>query len=302
MGKISIGCEGDTVMHVLINPILTCNLKCEYCYLQSDIIKKVLDKHKLKGKQKTAEEWFNGLTWLENETEIITLIDISGGEPTLWKDLSKFLDLVPTKIIIGVTTNAINISEEFLKIDEKRKKNSWLTISTHLDENGNIYEKTLENLKKLEEANFILRVNFVAYPKQVLKYEDVKKSVSGFKLCPQSPIHLEVCVNYKKKPFEFELPKETEKEVEYMIKNLHPGDLSSIKYSLYRKYPSRCVKGSSYLVVVENGDIYECLGYFFEEKKKLGNIFEKKLYRLPENPINCDIFCPCAQNFRGDLH
>jgi len=267
-------------MKALLMPTLDCNLKCEYCYLQGsktkELVKSFRDYHK-------ANEWISGLKWFEKEFGDIDSVDISGGEPFLYDDMIPLIKLVLTKYgRINITSNLELLPEDFFKLDPF---NIGITVSLHLDEHAHVRKKFLEMMSRLKAKGFRFTINFVGHPNQIDRFEMIVNLSNTFGV----GVHLEPYVDYN-----------TEK-MKFSIETNHyytESDIAGIEYSKKRKYPSDCNIVGKYAVFLPNGDVYPCFGMMFKGDLKMANIFDRVVYEKPKNPLKCNVFCPCAQNYR----
>jgi MoaA/NifB/PqqE/SkfB family radical SAM enzyme len=235
-----------------------------------------------------VNDWLDGIQWLSTAIEPVETIDISGGEPFLYPDLIELINKIPNKIWVGLTTNGVMLTSDFLNIKEDRARRMNITASLHLDALGEIPDYFEGRVGELIKSGFMVTVNFVAYKKQVHKIPEVQK------LCERigAICHIEPHIDYSKRDFSVgEIPAD-------IVFSFDRETFSNLKKTENRKIPSNCWIGTSYLWITPNGDIFQCLGYFLSDKPRIGNIFEKKIDRIPEKPTMCDVFCACAQNWR----
>lgn len=267
-------------MKVLLLPTLRCNLSCDYCYLQGiktrGTIEKLSDFHQ-------SIEWIDGLEWFENVYGEIDSIDFSGGEPFLYRDIMHLLiELLKKHGSVNLTSNLELIPDEFFELDPHM---IGLTVSLHLKD-GRARKRFIETMKRLRERGFRFNINFVGHPSQIEKFEQVLDIAGNFGV----GAHLEPYVNYKSESPDFSI-----KDNPYYTEE----DRRGIEYSENREYPTDCNIFGKYAVIAPNGNVYPCLGMMFENRHLLGNIFDRTISTASDNkPIKCDIFCPCAQNYR----
>ena len=267
-------------MKAVLFPTLECNLRCSYCYLHGKKTRPIVDS--LKGVH-YWNEWIDGLKWFEKNVCEIDSIDFSGGEPFLYKDIIPLLKGLLQKYgRLNLTSNLEKIPDEFYNLDPFV---IGMTVSLHLDEHGRVRKNFLETMKRLRDKHFRFVINFVGYPKQIDRFEYVSNVAATF----GTGAHLEPYIDYNSDITGFSIT-DSPYYSEY--------DKQGIEYSMKRKYPTDCNIIGKYAIFMPNGDVYPCLGMMFEKKYRLANIFEKTMYDKSENPIKCDIFCPCAQNFR----
>jgi len=275
-------------MHVVINPTFICNLHCEYCYLQTGVFREEKLSHSVPPSTHDYNDWLDGLLWLENEFGRIETVDISGGEPFLYPYIIKLINRIPERMWVGLTTNTFVAKDKIIEISTERRKRMNVVASLHLTDDLEINPAFVENVKYIRKAGFNVIVNFVAYKRQAHKIPEVRDICNKLGVF----LHIEPHIDYSKRQFSLG---EIGEEVLSALDTETRSNLSKIQE---RKIPSECWIGTSYLWVVPNGDIFQCLGYFLSGKSRIGNIFERKIDSKPSVPVMCDIFCPCAQNWR----
>lgn len=130
---------------------LGCNLRCAYCWAQ----KKVWHPVKF-GKFYTPKEVSDKLNKMN-----ISLVRVSGGEPTICKEhLLELISLIPKNRLFILETNGILLDEEYIK-DLKQFENIYVRISLKgIDENtfelitginGTFFQNQLNALKLLRK-------------------------------------------------------------------------------------------------------------------------------------------------------
>lgn len=275
-------------MKIVICPTFSCNLKCPYCYLNADGTRGTVKKQLIIST--TADDWIEGILWLEKEFEEINIIDISGGEPLLYEQIKELIEKIPLRIFLGLTTNLLLANQGLSNISSERKNRIHLIISAHLTEDKILSDEFIENAKQLKKHFSNSIINFVGYHGYRDKIDYIKQISKELGI----PLHFEPRIDYSDKPkFAVETLSDN-----IITKEFSMQDFVSIKRAIRRNIPSECYIGHSYMWIIPNGDIYQCLGQFLAEKKPIGNIFTKKIYERPKKLIVCDLFCPCAQNWR----
>lgn len=299
MGEVNIGCKGVAErMKVLLLPSLSCNLKCEYCYLNSKKTSGVIDEMRTYHTRVLSPSFYmKSLDWLYEEYgEPIESVDVSGGEPFLYSGMVELADRIRTKYgSISITSNLEKIPDEFFKL---KPNGIFITASAHL-EDGKIRQGFIEKLKALKDNGFHFGLNFVAYPKQILSFEKCKNIAKQF----GTYCHLEPYVNYNSEKTAFgEFENEDDKR--YFEDNITMPDATGMGLAKERGTNEiLCGVAREYVVISENGNVWPCLGMMFERRNMMANIFKKETYLKKKDvvPLKCDIFCPCAQNYRDGI-
>jgi len=137
--------------------------------------------------------------------------------------------------------------------------------------------------------------NYVAYPGQSKFYAKVLNFAQSIGV-PYT--HLEPYIDYDSPETKFG-NNYSRDESEFVRDSLYENDKLAMEGEIKRDRTNGCNVLNTFILIDPLGDIYPCQGMLFENKNKLGNIFEKKLDDLSKyKPLPCDLFCPCAQNFR----
>ena len=275
-------------MRVVMSPTFRCNLKCEYCYIHEDGTKDIVAAHE-ETIEHTPDDWLEGLLWMEEQYERIQTIDITGGEPYLYHGLIEFVNKIPGRIFLGLTTNTSKLGERGISgIKDERKKNMHVCISLHLGKHKEIPEHYFAAVREIGNAGFRSSVvNFVAYHKQSFYIEMARMFAKKMNM----PIHIEPHIDYKDPVMHFG-------KFMDIFDEFSETDKNAIASALKRPVPFECGIGHSYVWITPDGDIYPCMGLLFAGEKRLGNIFEKVIEREMPVPYTCNSFCTCAQNWR----
>jgi len=141
-------------LSVSLNPTTRCNLKCNYCVSSIFLGEAPIFKNEL-----TAKQW---LEILLNYKPKIKFVVISGGEPSIYKDIVPLVDgLTKNKIAVRILTNLT--SRRLLGVDN----NPYVRFYTTLHYGFVDLDKFLENLR-LYKNKFLVSVNeFEGKPKMI---------------------------------------------------------------------------------------------------------------------------------------
>jgi organic radical activating enzyme len=126
---------------IIIYPTLRCNLKCVYCVNEYD----PKNNHIHEYNEISGHEWLKIIKKTNCEEIIIT-----GGEPTLYKDLFEIINHFDSKIIIKIYTNFLFNADLF---KNKLTRNVILLGSYHPSRFS--IESTLKTIKTLTEDHRI---------------------------------------------------------------------------------------------------------------------------------------------------
>jgi len=234
-------------MRIIFLPTVRCNLYCEYCYMQ---------KLNLQFEEHSCKEWLQVFKKFPP-----SIVDISGGEPTVYPEFIKLVNNFPKKHKLALSTNLTQSLDYYKKIKIKFLS---VTCSLHLKEFQKYGKEVKDFWKKaafMESVSENLTVNFVDYPKQrkyVEKYQKLALKY-GFRF------NIEPYVDIQK--------------------DLGIGD------------SKLCYAGVDYIMIVPNGDVWRCntaFNYHYFVKPipefKLGNVFDGTYKRL-KNPKPCNLKC-----------
>lgn len=158
-----------------------CNMNCDMCYVH--LTHKQLEE--AGGRIHTGKEWLEiGKQMVENGTLFLLL---TGGEPLLHPDFKEiYLGLKKMGIVITINTNATLIDEswvEFFKQHMPRRINITLYGSSNetyerLCHYKNGYDKVMNSIKMLQEADIPVRVGFSLAKNNQKDAGDVLKMVT----------------------------------------------------------------------------------------------------------------------------
>lgn len=307
---------------------LRCNAKCKHCGSRAGENCNFKDELTTIEIKKALQSIANKV----NANEI--LLNITGGEPLLRKDLFEVMEFAhELGYHWGMTTNAILINDDNI---EKMKKTGMTTISISLDglENSHdefrgvkgSYIKIIENIEKLKKANFIiqLQITTVISKNNINELERMYVKISElgidtWRIVNMDPIgraedNGNLALEDKDYVKLFEFIKEKRKKAKFNI-TYGCSHFLSMKYeNEVRNNSFFCVAGFTTASILYNGDIYVCPNV--ERRKELiqGNIRNDDFIQVWENEfkwfrnldkLKCLECCNCKnwRYCRGDsLH
>ena len=172
-----------------------------------------------------------------------TLLDITGGEPFVFPNFVKMLDLIGRNIHLSMTSNLSSDLTEFVsKIGPERV---WsFTASYHPSQKMSL-ECFMGKLMFLKNRGYKISVNFVAHPEQMWLIPKMKSVFEGE--CGVS-FHVDRYCSSKCTEFEFN-------DVEDGLLGAHIGTDRSI----LENYKVLCSAGMDRIVVFPDGMVYRCL-------------------------------------------
>lgn len=244
-----------------------CNLRCPYCWTFQD-----------EWGWEHAYPFISSEKWVEawNKTDV-DVIDLAGGEPMLQPRLWYFINNAKQKF--HLTSNIMEVDEFIEKVNPL--KILGIVCSLHYYTKKGFSAKQLikfdMNLRKLTNAGFHCRVNFVAWPGQV---EDIPA------------MHKK----YKKMGFDFHVEpffcgtklEKYEGVFKIIMESFSP--LDRMHNVTEDEVAYLCTAGIETMIVLPNGDIYPCTMHAWKGWYKMGNLFTG--YSLLPTRLHCKTdFC-----------
>ena len=268
--KILYNTESDTYKLKLSSPLSVCfqvtrkcNLNCKYCLSSSSI------KEEYGLSTEEIKKIINDLGRIG-----VNRLDFTGGEPLMRKDLGELIDCAKENHISTiVTTNTLLLNDKNIEV---LKKADLVQVSidgpekVHNEQRqGNVYEKTINNIKILKENGVKIRLNSFIYNsnKEYVDYlMDLSRDLDVFShlfiiFTPQGRgrDHLEEIV----------LQDEVEVIKEKILKR-KDEEKRNIRLYDYHEYMHSCV------LLTPKGDVIS-QGFYEEDSIKVGNLLEKPL-------------------------
>lgn len=275
---ITYDTEEDTYDIKLKNPLSVCwqittkcNLNCKYCLSDSGLEGKYgLD-------TKEAIKIINQLGELG-----INRLDFTGGEPLIRKDLDKLIQCSKyNHINTIVTTNTTMLNEkniEALKLADLVQISIDGPKEIHNDQRqAEVFDKTIENIKKLKQAGCKIRLNSFIYNsnKQHVDYlMDLSKQLDLFS-------HLFIIFTPQgrgKDHLEEIIPEKEVEKIKEKIINYRNKEKRNIRLYDYNEYIHSCV------LLTPIGDVIS-QGFYEEDSINVGNVLKEPLEDIFANEI-----------------
>jgi len=150
-------------VYVGMHPTMKCNLSCTYCIADIFLGERPVFKNEL-----TATEW---LKKIDDYPERITVITMSGGDPTMYKDIIPLVNgLIKRKIAVRIITNIMAIN--LMKINAS----SYVRIFT-------TYHHGFANRKTFDKNLIMYRTKFAVETNEI---EGMGKYIKGSSTMPFS--------------------------------------------------------------------------------------------------------------------
>ncbi len=251
---------------------LKCNANCLHCGSRAGTNVKYDD-------ELTTEEIKNAFKVIAEKHDVSqVVINVTGGEPLLRKDLFEVMEYA---VGLGyqwvITTNGSLINDEII---EKFRKTKLGGISLSIDGTSdthnafrkfpNAYEKTIESMKKLKEANLscVLMITTVVHKKNIDELEELYNVIKD--------LHIDIWRIVNMDPIgraldngDLSLSKEDFKRVLDFVKQKRKEANFSITWGCshylgleydqdVRELPFICIAGLTTASILYNGDIFVC--------------------------------------------
>lgn len=289
--------NGMNIEWVLSN---VCNYKCSYC--REDL-------YGGSSGQPHYEKALDFFNYLHKDVQPgPKLLNLTGGEPTVWPRLIPFLNELHKSYFVQITTNGSRTINWWNKLLSKCDNISRVCISTHLEfaDIEHIY-KVGELLHQKVQLTILLladRKNFDIVRQYSDKFKNLECSVfikpirdyTG-KAQDYTEEEKEFIKNYEHSTSQFgDLPVPTHLVVDGEHKSYRYG-YKIISNNEHQFKGWKCGLGKTRIVIWHNGNISlaQCST---AKKMKLGNIYENN-YSIPEKPVICQTdFCACIPDLR----
>lgn len=232
---------------IVLNLTYKCNFNCNYC-ITPNFLSSITEEHSYK-------EWIQSLSWYKGH------ISITGGEPSMYKDLIPFLNGLQNDGIIGIATNLSFNTNDFIEKIRNNKDNIDICATYH-PEFADLDEFEVK-IKKLVKSGFKAWLHIVAHPKYLGMIPDIEKRFNKlFILMPYL---------VKNKIYKY-----NNDEKKILLRYLqHNKTLGTSK-------KKKCFAGYKYFHIQPNGDVYPCATLLSMKKGLIGNVFEDfKPYKKP---------------------
>lgn len=270
--------QEDTYHIKLNNPLSVCwqittkcNLNCKYCLSDSN------EKGIYGLETKQAIEIINQLGKLG-----INRLDFTGGEPFMRKDLGKLIQCAKyNHINTIVTTNTTLLNEEnkkALRLADLVQISIDGPKEIHNEQRqGNVFDKTIENIKELKKEGIKIRLNSFIYNsnKQYVDYLiKLSKDLDVFS-------HLFIIFTPQgrgKNHLEEIIPEKEVEEIKAKIMMCREKENRNIRLYDYKEYLHSCV------LLTPVGDVIS-QGFYEEDSITVGNILQEPLEKIFANEI-----------------
>lgn len=256
-----------------------CNLRCEYCFFdyynkENPLVGKYSPEEIYQKFKETRKNWY---------------LFLSGGEPLLYPNFNKLVNLLRQDHGIQISTNLSNNKVKSFAEEVGPENICLINASLHIPEkNKNSLKKFIQNYHILREKGFEIMVSYVTYPPLLPTLKEDFKKLKEEGISNLHPITFQGVYNKKIYPKEY-----TINELKLIDSlSLEPFERLITKDETYFK-GLECRAGRDYFYMELDGEVYNCATI----RKSHGNLFEGTF-----KPRNCTINCPadkCNDSSQG---
>jgi len=248
-----------------------CNLHCKYCLSSSGC----------NADYGLSTE--NAVKIINHLGELgINRLDFTGGEPLMRTDLEKLIDTsIKNNINTLVTTNTLLLNEENIKWLAKA---NLVQVSVdgskdihNAQRQSDVYDKTIENIKKLKKAGCKIRLNSFIYNSNKGQVDFLLRLSKDLDLFSHLFIIFTPQGRGRQHLDEIIAEDEVEK-IKQKILACKEKEKRNIRLYDYKEYVHSCV------LITPQGDIVS-QGFYEEDSVKVGNILKTPLTELFANKI-----------------
>lgn len=289
--------EGMNIEWVVSN---VCNYKCSYC------TENLYGGSSGQPHYEKALDFFNYIH--KNVQPGPKLLNLTGGEPTVWPRLIPFLKELDDSYHIQITTNGSRTLKWWKKLLQNCNKLARVCISVHLEfANIDHIYKVSELLHKKTNLTILLladKKNFKLIKNNADKFTNLECTVfikpvrdQNGKAQEYNAEELEFIKNFKHRKANFpRLPVPTNFVIDGEEKPYSYG-LELISKNLHKFEGWKCGLGKTRLTIWHDGKIG--LAHCNTARNlNVGNIYDET-YSIPNDPVICDTeFCPCVADIR----
>jgi len=296
--------------HIVIKPTFACTANCATCGTR-----KILHKTLQGARMLTIEEWRKVLS---DAKELgVKRMDISGGEPTLFKDLDEIISIGKNNNWhVNINTNGSLITEEMAKRMVNIGLNSaYISLYSHDSKKHDtmrgrqgLWEKATRSIRilaNLQNQNFTIKtqtlidkINYKDFPELIkLNFELGVSEMAISYLEGDFNGSLLLNVEEIKEFREKIIPKcidnieslsknsATKELARKALKNLFSNDILDEEWSkgIYRPERNnlpKCTRPNWFSIVLANGDVHPCNAVEYTHEPIMGNVFKKSLIKI----------------------
>ena len=263
-----------------------CNMACNYCWQES-----ASDLYRTLGNKtlKTARDWADAINKLNPAHLYLT-----GGEPTLYKELPDLIEMLNDDITIDMTSNFGKTFDlkKWKNIDASKWNVIFFSLHPTQWENPNDFFDKLEKFFEIFDARKV-GIEMVLHPDNT-KLVDPSKIIEFSKKHKLADPHLDEFVDSNIKNINFS------KDITSLTDDLYPNYSTDYKFAEKTNDKSRqpifCPAGWKKINVDFEGNIFTCMSAIDRSKlfhqsamphyTPIANIFDKD-FELKKEPVIC---------------
>jgi MoaA/NifB/PqqE/SkfB family radical SAM enzyme len=259
-----------------------CNFNCVYCFYHSKS-KAIISKQ--------GVNWFDFVNFFNSEGKS-WLINISGGEPFMYRDIYKLVSELTKEHFVWINSN-MTVAEPDVLIKNSCLSNLFINASYHykiLDECPKLKSRWKDYFFEMKQAGTKVEASIVAYPK------DFKYSISLYERILDEGIYPVTFLTYKGLYKGKRYPENyTKKQKEKIFARMH-GFFETCEYNFNENFELKnCLSGYKEFSIDHEGNIYHCdaikIGY--------GTIIKPHFFN--KQPIACPLKDKCRCGIQGLL-
>lgn len=254
-----------------------CNLKCKHCSVNA------LNKGSVEIPDEKVYELIDQLYEL-----MVPRVTFTGGEPTLKKNLHKYIKYANNKpMIVGLLTNGFTITRRYAQaLVESGLKQVNISIDGATSEihddfrgvNGS-FDNAVKAIEYFKQFNIFVETTTTLHTENEDEIDEIiilgkKLKIDKMKFLPIIPFNRGKQCNFNGA---FNVYSENiEKLFPYLISDSEKIDID-MDFKPEFKYSSRCNAGSGVLAIDSDGSVLPCNNF---DTLKLGNIYNESIYKI----------------------
>ena len=290
--------EFEGLEKLVLNISNSCNLRCKYCYANGGSYQSDENMMEVSVAKKALDVFFN-------KFEVIHMIQIFGGEPTMNMPLIHYIceyiaeknENKEIKTRIGIVTNGTMIGEDFIQLVNRYQMQVTVSFDgvplvndmMRVYENGlGTSEVILKNIRKLKENTDQPSTIEVTYNENHIKNDVHIADIIQYIRSEFGEIPLHIVPAGGEQTCDFVLKNRDEfiQSVDDVFEN--PKKMNTYTYSLvqrvvnafYTKRSSKyiCAAGLAEYSISTLGEVYPCFMFTDDESLCIGSIFDEHLF------------------------
>lgn len=263
---------------IIFIPTWRCNLRCPYCDYRAEQKSHGMVELNSFGKHYTIGPEIPWPLWIAYLYVFKPYhLELTGGEPTLYEGLAKFLDHLPSNCSWAMTSNTLGNVSDF----ESYNCRAW-TASYHFVKESEF----LKSIQTLRLKGFTVRVTMVLTPEN---FKKIEKAVKLFRK-EEFPINIHP---YLKQGFSWG----NHQDIFQKFKEMHDGNwvdfISGIPMEFKGDRYDHCEAGNYYFALWPDGTVYRCLSSILHDGESSKGHIKDFIPGILIEPCNRECMFPC---------